>query len=105
MRAFVQVNAFMAQLFRNPDPVAPELSTATVAPEPRAATGRPNLGQSLRPPKQDRVVVLVAGMTAAWIALLPNTNHPKIAIFITRCPPLPHPRLRPRLLQFLLRVP
>ena len=38
MRAFVQANPFMAQLFRNPEPVAPELSAATVAPEPSAAT-------------------------------------------------------------------
>ena len=47
---------------------------------------------------------MVTGMTAVWIALLPNTNHPKITIFITQRPPLPHPRLPPRLLQFLLRV-
>ena len=40
-RAFVQANPSMAQLLRNPETIAPELSAATVAPHPRPTTAAP----------------------------------------------------------------
>ena len=51
MRAFVQANLFMAQLFTNPESVASELSAATVAPEPSAATVAPQPRPAATAPK------------------------------------------------------
>ena len=41
----------MAQLFRNPEPLAPKLSAATVAPEPSAATMAPQPRPTAAAPK------------------------------------------------------
>ena len=51
MRAFVQASPFMEQLFRNPEPVAPVLSAATVASEPSAATVAPQPRPPAEAPK------------------------------------------------------